>query len=134
MGKIGPAAKVTVPLLEQNLQDRDPLLRFASAWALLQVDPQRSDLATLCTEPLRWGLKYANSRLQTEAAQALGSLGPDAANAVPDLEALAKDADDIVRQEATEAATENQPSETESARFLRARAREPGQRNEIVPG
>jgi HEAT repeat protein len=103
VGKIGPAAKVTSPLLLQNLYDRDPLLRFASAWALVQVDPQRSDLAALCTEPLRWGLKYADSRVRTEAAQAIGTLGPDAASAVPDLEALANDADEIVHQSAAEA-------------------------------
>jgi HEAT repeat protein len=103
VGKIGPAAKVTAPLLVQNLQDQDPLLRFTSAWALLMVDPQRSNLASLCTEPFRWGLKYADAHVRREAAQALGSLGPDAASAVPDLEALAKDADEIVHQAANEA-------------------------------
>ncbi len=134
VGKIGPAAKVTAPVLEQNLQDQDPVLRFASAWALVQVDPQRSNLATLCLEPLRWGLKSADSRIRKEAAQALGALGPEAASSVSDLETVGKDDDNVHKSAKLDAAQEYRPAESELARILRARPREPWRRDEIACG
>ncbi|MBS0261991.1 MAG: HEAT repeat domain-containing protein [Planctomycetes bacterium] len=103
VGKIGAAAKVTAPLLEQHLQDRDPALRLAAAWALVQVDPKRADLGALCTEPLRWGLQSADSRLRKESAQALGSIGPAALHAAPDLQKLVQNGDAEEQQAAGEA-------------------------------
>jgi HEAT repeat protein len=124
VGRIGTAAKVTAPLLEQNLQDQDPLLRFASAWALVQVEPQRPDLAPLCLESFRWGLKYPNPRIRMEAAQALGKLGPNAASAMPDLEAAAKEADPIFRAAAEEALRQIQ-DQSEKPRGFFDRVRSP---------
>jgi HEAT repeat protein len=103
VGKIGPAARVTIPLLEQHLQDRDPILRFAAAWALVQVDSKRADLGALCTEPIRLGLRSTEPRIRKDAAQALGIVGPGAANAIADLQALTKDSDEAVQQASTEA-------------------------------
>src|SRR5262249_13068718 len=103
IGKIGPAAKQAIPLLERNLQERDDFLQIASAWALVHVDPQRKGVAEQCLEPLTRSLKLPDARARNEAVLALAMLGPSARSAVPALEAVAKDPDETVRKSVAEA-------------------------------
>ncbi len=103
VGMLGPTAKMTVPLLVQNLQREDAFLQFASAWALVRVEPQRERLAEECLAPLCRGLVSSNPHMRSDAAQTLSLLGSAAAKAIPDLEALAADGDENVRQSAHDA-------------------------------
>ncbi|HEY3963679.1 MAG TPA: HEAT repeat domain-containing protein [Planctomycetaceae bacterium] len=103
VGMLGPAAKLAIPLLVQNLQREDPFLQFASAWALVRVEPQRERLAEECLAPLRRGLVSSNPQMRSDAAQTLGLLGSAAAKAMPDLEALAADGDENIRKSAQDA-------------------------------
>jgi HEAT repeat protein len=84
-GSIGPAAREAIPILEKNLQEPDKFLQLASAWALVQIDAERSGIAKECVDPLIRGLGLSNPRARVEAASALGLLGPAAKSAVPAL-------------------------------------------------
>jgi len=100
IGQLGGAAKEAIPLLERNLTSHDEFLQFVSAWALVHVDPKQKGLAERCLAPLLTGLKSHDPRARSEAAEALGLLGPSARPAVPALKELAqdKDQDDSVRE------------------------------------
>jgi HEAT repeat protein len=103
IGKIGSAAKDVIPVLERNLQGRDEFLKMISAWALIHVEPRRPGLAVLCAGPLTRALKLPDPRVRREAALALGTLGPAAVSAVPELKDVANDQDESVRQAVAEA-------------------------------
>jgi len=103
IGRIGPAAKDVIPILERNLQGRDDFLKMISAWALVHVDPRQPGLAAICTTPLTRALKMPDPRVRREAAEALGLMGRGAASAASALEALANDPDESVREAAAEA-------------------------------
>ena len=98
IGKIGPSAKAAIPRLEKNLRERDEFLQFVSAWALVQVDAQREDLAETCLGPLVRNLTHLDPRVRNEAVLALSLLGAQANSAVPALEAIANDSDETVRK------------------------------------
>ena len=103
IGKIGPAAKETVPLLEKNLQERDEFLQTASAWALVHVAPDREAIAKECLGPLTRSLKHPEPRARVEGVRALALLGRAARPAVSEVEALARDSDESVRKAVAEA-------------------------------
>lgn len=98
IGKIGPAARTAVHRLERNLKARDEFLQFVSAWALVQVDFERDDLAAMCLGPLVNTLNHVDPHVRNEAVQALSLLGQQAKSAVPALEAIANDPDETVRK------------------------------------
>jgi HEAT repeat protein len=103
IGKIGPPAKAAVPLLETNLRDRDEFLQFVSAWALVQVDTERKDLAEICLGPLVDNLKHHDPHVRNEAVLALSLLGAQARSAMLALEAIANDPDETVRKSVADA-------------------------------
>jgi HEAT repeat protein len=106
IGKIGPPAIAAVPRLEKNLNERDEFLQFVSAWALVQVDPEREDLAAICLGPLVHNLNHHDPHVRNEAVLALSLLGPEAKSAVQALEAIAADPDETVRKSVADALKE----------------------------
>jgi HEAT repeat protein len=103
VGRIGEGAQEAIPVLEKNLQERDDMLQIASAWALVEINPKRGDLAGECVAPLMRALKLADPHSRSEGAAALGRIGPSARSAAGALEELARDPDETVRKTAAEA-------------------------------
>jgi len=102
-GRIGRAASVAIPILLNNLDSRDEFLQFMSAWAYVHIATPRDEVADLCLQPLRRGLKQADPRARTQAAAGLGRLGAGAREALPDLRDMARDEDPVVRHAVAEA-------------------------------
>lgn len=103
VGSLGPAAKDAVPLLEKNLGEPDQFLQMASAWALVRIQPDKSEVVEECIDSLLRGLKMPDPRVQSEAAATLGMLGPRAQRSVPALTEARQDPDEGVRKAAGEA-------------------------------
>ncbi|HEY2251101.1 MAG TPA: HEAT repeat domain-containing protein [Planctomycetaceae bacterium] len=103
IGKMGKAAQEAAPRLEKNLKDPDEFLQFVSAWALVQVDPGRKNLAAMCVGPLVRSLSHQDPHVRSEAVAALSLLGGQARSAVPALEAIANDPNETVRQSVADA-------------------------------
>lgn len=103
VGKIGPTAKQAIPLLEKNLQEPDPFLQTASAWALVYIDSKPEGRAAQCIGPLTQGLAIPNPRIRNEMVRALAHLGPSAKGAKKALQQMANDPDDVVRNSVAEA-------------------------------
>ncbi len=78
---VGPTAKTAVPALKLLLDDPAPGVRFEAALALVGID---SKDAAGAVPALTEGLKTSDSHA-TRAAKALGTLGPVAKDAVPEL-------------------------------------------------
>jgi HEAT repeat protein len=110
VGILGPAAKSTAERLAQNLKDEDAILQFVSAWSLVRVDPRREKLADECLAPLLRGVNHGDPHVRGEAARTLGLLGPAGKKAVPELDALTRDADETVRKSARDALQKIAPS------------------------
>lgn len=96
LGKMGD--KSALKLITNAVEDQDPIVRLASAWALLQLDPKNPDYIAIAVPRLAVGLERPDPRVRKLAAETLGSLGPAAASAVPALsQRVGEDDDPIVR-------------------------------------
>jgi HEAT repeat protein len=85
LGGIGPEAKAAVPLLRGTLKDGNARLRVAAAIGLYRIDKGNAKAAL---KVLRESLKGKDDFAKTEAVFAVGGMGPDAAEAIPDLIAV----------------------------------------------
>ena len=103
LGTLGPAAKDAVPALRKSLEADDRFLVMVSAWALAKIEPKSVEIAELVLPILIESLKSEQEPVQLEAADALGSLGALAAEAVPALTASLDDDDESVRKAAAAA-------------------------------
>jgi HEAT repeat protein len=96
LGKIGD--KSALKLITNAVEDDDPIVRLASAWALLQLDPKNPDYVTIAVPRLAVGLERPDPRVRKLAAETLASLGPAAAASVPALtKRIGEDEDPVVR-------------------------------------
>jgi len=84
LGKIGPAAREAVPALVATLEDSDPLVRWSARDALCKIGPA-------AVPALIAAVKDNDRRVRRGAALALGQIGPAARDAIPALEAAARD-------------------------------------------
>ena len=96
---IGPEAKTAIPALVEVLKDKDTAIRMAAASLLWQFNPDGvegkaaiSAYAELLTED-GWQIRY-------NVARTLGSIGPKAAPAVPNLIKLLDEKPGMPRSEA----------------------------------
>lgn len=104
LGKMGAAATEAVPALARAIvHDRDPDVRAESAWALGRIAREHVAVRGIAVRVLSGSLRDVDSLVREEAASALGSLGPDAAPAIPGLALLAADRHSLVRQRALDA-------------------------------
>ena len=104
LGKIG--SKDAAEPLKKSLEATDPMLRLASVWALLQLDPGNDDYAKIAVPRLAAALSNDRPRVRREAAIALGKLGPKASGAVKELQTAMHDEIHDVRTEAIVALAE----------------------------
>ncbi|HEY1068294.1 MAG TPA: HEAT repeat domain-containing protein, partial [Pirellulales bacterium] len=109
LGRIGAEAWAAQTDLEKLLKSDEMGLRVAAAWALVRVAPKSKESLTLATPILIEGLNDERAVVKVELANALGSIGPAAAEAVPALRKLATDADPELSKAATEALEKIQP-------------------------
>jgi HEAT repeat protein len=103
LGKIGPAAKAAKDDLLKNLTGDDHFRCMASAWALCQIDPKSPETAAKSVLVLIGALEEPDPPTRLHAAEALGLLGPLAADAAAALKKLQGDPDEEVRAAAAKA-------------------------------
>jgi HEAT repeat protein len=103
LGKIGPDAKSAEPTLLKLAQGSDEALSVISAWALIQIGGASARTATEVVPVLSACLDAPLPKSRQLSAEALGSLGSLAKDAVPE---LAKALDDEVDDEARAATAE----------------------------
>ena len=100
LGEIGPSAASAVPVLTAQLKDSDNnCTRVCIAWALWRINHSEQSLPVLEDT-------LANSRdfmALSQAAEAIGEMGPQARGLAPLLEPLLKDSDSFVREAAAKA-------------------------------
>ncbi len=99
LGKIGPDAAAAVPGLTAQLEDSDYYTRVCIAHALWRINRSDKSLPVL-QDTLK------NSRdfmAVSEAAEAIGEMGPQATGSAPLLVPLLKDSDSFVRDAAAKA-------------------------------
>lgn len=98
LGKMG--VKEAVPALKEAMAEKDnPILRLASVWALLQIDPSNADYAKSAVPQLTDALENENPEIRREAARTLGRIGAMAKTAVPALQKRLSDPVEPVRRE-----------------------------------
>ncbi len=96
LARIG--AVQAVPTLKQTVKETgDRLLAMSSAWALVTLEPQNAEFVAIALPQLISGLTHELALVRTEAANALGRIGPRADAAVPALVKAARDPDPTVR-------------------------------------
>lgn len=95
LGLVGVAAKSAVPALQEAARDSDNDVRFAATDALAKVAPNIPEMI----------LQLTSTSLKTrqDAAQRLGTIGPDAKDAITALEAATSDPNPDVQKAAKEA-------------------------------
>ena len=93
LGSIGGPDGSAIAAVTESLNDKDPMVRYNAAHALMAMDPQTAEPST--------GDLFPNIRI--EVAIALGELGKDAQPAVPALTALLRDTNRVIRTFATNA-------------------------------
>jgi HEAT repeat protein len=107
IARIGPAAKAAVPALKDALADRLRGVRARAALALVEVDRTEGPTAVpFLIEALAPGTGTART-----AARVLATLGPAAAQAVPELVKLYTSDDRLLRLSAAEAAARIDPAQ-----------------------
>ncbi len=97
LGKIGPDAAAAAAALTAALGSSDSSLAVACAWALGQIHPASAEVAAKTVPVLIAGLGAPLPQSRQAAAEALGSLGPLAADAAPALEKARSDPDENVQ-------------------------------------
>ena len=113
LGRIG--AKDAVAALKSVLgSSDDPVLRLASVWALLQIEPGNKDYEATALPLLTKALDGDRADIRREAALTLGRMGPRAKTAVAGLRSRLADKDPAVRRESLIALAEIGP-DSESA-------------------
>ncbi len=110
-----------LPALKGAVDTSDnEVLRIASVWALLQIDPTNKEYVTSAVPLLTTALSSERPEIRRESAQTLGQLESRAATAVPALERLLNDHDRIVRRASLIALAEIGPdSQSATAAILR---------------
>jgi HEAT repeat protein len=103
LGKMGPAAAAAKPELLNLLSSKDQSVAVVAAWAVTQIDPQSSELASKAAPVLIAGLSDPRPESRQMAAQTLGGLKSAAKAAIPALEKAATDETRSVRDAASEA-------------------------------
>lgn len=110
LGRIGAAAKPTVPRLLELAKSSDEIMATVATWATLKIEPQDATLVESAIPLLRKALRGENEMARLEAAVALGDIGPTARSAIPILELVSEeDASRQVRAAATEALAKVRP-------------------------
>ncbi|WP_010585918.1 HEAT repeat domain-containing protein [Schlesneria paludicola] len=108
LGRIG--AKQACPALRESLNaPNNPMLRLASVWALLQLEPNNEEYIKIGVPRLAEALSSDRPRVRREAATTLGRIGQKAQSAVPALRKSLKDEDPEVRMESLVALAEIGP-------------------------
>src|SRR5579862_1556313 len=109
LGRIGGAARASIPQLEQVLRDPVAEVRVAGAEALAAIDPSKADVAVqIATE----ALKEKSEATRRAAAWVLGDLGMKAAPACLALSGMLGDPDGELRWAAANALGEIGPAST----------------------
>ncbi|MCG8583880.1 MAG: HEAT repeat domain-containing protein [Pirellulales bacterium] len=92
LGKMGPAAKSSVPDIAKMISPKNPQLSRIAAWALTMIEPESLGESTdRVVEVLSGALSNDQHFVRIEAANALGNLGPRAKAALPALKEAAND-------------------------------------------
>ncbi len=103
LGGIGPAASAAVDALQKSLDASDSVLRLVSAEALLKIEPQDEKiLQQVITVLTNLVAKGETDVTRSEAAAALGDIGPVAKSALPTLKKALTDESPTVREAAQE--------------------------------
>lgn len=96
LGRIGD--RTAIKLITNLVEEDDPVVRLASAWALLQFDPKDPEYIKIAVPRLQFGLERPDPRVRIMAAETLAQIGPAAAAAVPALtKRVGEDQDPLVR-------------------------------------
>jgi HEAT repeat protein len=128
LGKLGPPAKSSLPLIALRLQDKERNVRIRAAFSIHKIDPADRTYVPVLVDAMREGdgrtllevaalgpdaawavptlsglLSHESPKVRTLAARALGSIGPAASAARPGLEAASRDSNAAVQTAATEA-------------------------------
>lgn len=91
LGRMGPAAAPATPQLVQLIEDKNPNVAHAAVLALAAIGPPAKEAVPALTQALQ---QHRDADADaTDYAFALGSIGPDAAAAAPQLEMLLKSPD-----------------------------------------
>lgn len=108
LGKIGPDAVSTVPVLIEMTHDQDATIREHSAEAIGDIGPVVGDDAI---EALIKSMSDPATKVRRDAVRSLGYIGPKAKEAVPTIKKLTEDPEEIVRQAAANALKAIVPNE-----------------------
>ena len=100
LGKIRADVTDAIPALSEAIGSDDLLLGVNAAASLLKVDPGASETVL---NVLMNGLKDSQSFVRNSAIRALGQMGKEAKEAVPDLANALKDEDRMCRLAAAQA-------------------------------
>jgi HEAT repeat protein len=95
LGSVVPAQEKAVEALLPSLKDKNEAVREQALFSLVRMGPAARSAVPALIEILE---QRGNDAGQGLAAQALGSIGPEAAKAVPALRAALKNPDPYVRQ------------------------------------
>ncbi|MEI7684639.1 MAG: HEAT repeat domain-containing protein [Planctomycetota bacterium] len=101
LGEFGSVAKAALPPLHKLLSDSDPLVRNAASWAGARITSSAANRYAVIT--LISALRDRDPRTRLDAARHLGSLGPDAREAIAALREARQDDVETVRNAAAEA-------------------------------
>lgn len=112
IGKIGPAAVNTVPVLIGQMEDKESTIREHCAEAIGDIGPSAAPLGlpvliTALTDP--------NMRVRRDAVRSLGYLGEAAQPAVAEVKKLLKDKEAMVKEAARDALKAIAPEEATPA-------------------
>jgi HEAT repeat protein len=91
LGHIGSAAESAVPAIDKLLKSKSVYAQAAAAWSLAQIQKDHAAVAKKVLPLMIKSLKSPVELVRLEAAETLGSLGPAAKSAVPDLKQATAD-------------------------------------------
>lgn len=104
LGNIGPKAEMALPTILTLKDDKDPFVRMAVQLACWQIAENRESITKL-TEYLT----NKDRRARRYAVIALGTVGPEAGEALSKIRFLAKDPDEYIRKAAIAALKKIEP-------------------------
>ncbi len=116
LGKLGPAGKSVVPALKSVLADSEKRVRLEAALAIAKIDPRDPAFRPVVTAAMREG--------DGRTLLAIGSMGPDAAWAVPILIGLLSHETPQVRALAARTLGHIGPAGSEAKASLEAASRD----------